>query len=98
MRPNPRPLAILAAALALAIGPASRSQSVPPPNPDPNARPRVDLNQATHEMAERVRRLGEDIASDLGRTPAGRHLLQDLRELAQSVDEFHETLHNVRDP
>ena len=70
----------------------------PSPNPDPNARPQADLNNLIHQMAERVRRLGEDIASDLGRTPQGRHLIQDLRELAISIDEFHESLHNTRDP
>jgi hypothetical protein len=59
--------------------------------------PARDLNRVTHEMAERVRHLGEDLASDLGRTPRGRHLLEDLRELAVAVDSFHESLHNVRD-
>jgi len=84
--------------LVLAMPLAGLSQNIPPPNPDPNARPRVDLNNVVHQMAEGVRRLDEDVASDLGRTPQGRRLLQDLRELAVSVDEFHESLHNVRDP
>jgi hypothetical protein len=49
-------------------------------------------------MAERVRHLGEDIASDMGQTPSGRHLIQDTQELAQSVEDFHETLHDRPDP
>ena len=57
-----------------------------------------DLNNLVHQMADRVRHLGEDITSDLGQTPAGRHMIQDTQELAQAVDEFHESLHNVPDP
>lgn len=57
-----------------------------------------DVNNLAHQMAERVRHLGEDIASDLAQTPSGRHLIQDTQELAQAVDEFHETLHDNRDP
>src|SRR4051794_31119487 len=98
MRRHAPPLALLTVGLVVAMSPASRSQAIPPPNPDPNAQPRVDLNNVTHQMAERVRHLAEDVASDLGGTPAGRHLLEDVRELAASVDEFHESLHNVRDP
>jgi hypothetical protein len=49
-------------------------------------------------MAERVRHLGEDISSDLAQTPAGRHLIQDTQELAQAVDQFHDSLHGSRDP
>ena len=99
MRYCPCRLAAWTIGLALLASQAALAQNVPPPpDPDPNARPQADLNNLIHQMAERVRRLGEDIASDLGRTPQGRHLLQDLRELAISVDEFHESLHNTRDP
>lgn len=58
----------------------------------------ADLNNLVHQMAERVRHLGEDIASDLSQPPEGKHLAQDTQELAQAVDEFHESLHNKRDP
>ncbi|QEH34424.1 hypothetical protein OJF2_29630 [Aquisphaera giovannonii] len=97
MSNRPRRLAAWATGLALMTSRVVLGQGVPPP-PAPNIGPQADLNGLTHRMAERVRRLGEDIASDLGRTPQGRHLLQDLRELAVSVDEFHESLHNTRDP
>ncbi len=60
--------------------------------------PPADVNNLVHQLAERVRHLGEDITSDLGQTPAGKHLLQDAQELAQSLDDFHETLHDKRDP
>ena len=79
---------ILAAAAALGVARPGYGQAVAP----------ADLGGLTHEMAERVRRLGEDIASDFGQTPAGRHQIQDTQELAQAVDEFHETLHIRRDP
>jgi hypothetical protein len=39
-------------------------------------------------MAERVRQLGEAIASDLGNTPSGPNLIQDSRELLLAIDEF----------
>ncbi len=57
-----------------------------------------DVNNLAHQMAEQVRHLGEDIASDLGAAPQGRHLIQDTQELAQAVDQFHDTLHDRRDP
>src|SRR4051794_21443054 len=87
---NARSSTLFALAIAAAFGLARLGfgQAVGP----------ADLNALTHEMAERVRRLSEDVASDLGRTPAGRHQMQDTQELAQAVDEFHETLHQRRDP
>ncbi len=57
-----------------------------------------DVNNLAHQMAEQVRHLGEDIASDLGQAPQGRHLMQDTQELAQAVDQFHESLHGRLDP
>jgi len=65
------------------VGPAQARQPAAP-----------DVNALTHQMAERVRHLGEDIQSDLGQTPGGRHLVEDTQELAQAVDGFHESLHN----
>lgn len=79
---------IFATVVALGLAGAAHGQAVPP----------TDLNKLVHEMAERVRHLGEDVSSDLGQTPTGKHLLQDTQELAQAVDEFHESLHNSRDP
>jgi hypothetical protein len=78
----------LAAVVVLGLAGTGRSQVVPPP----------DVNNLAHQMADRVRHLGEDIASDLGQAPPGRHLLQDTQELAQAVEEFHESLHEGRDP
>jgi hypothetical protein len=57
-----------------------------------------DLNSLTHEMAERVRHLAEDVASDMGATPEGQHLLRDTREVAGAVDLLHENLHRDADP
>lgn len=94
MRPHRVGNAILGMGLALGLNQAGFTQVNPPPGPA--AQP--DVNNLSHQMAERVRHLGEDIASDLGQTPQGRHLLQDLQEMAQATDEFHESLHNARDP
>lgn len=91
-------LTIPATCLVLLSVQAAVAQVAPPPRPGLDVRPQGDLNNLTHRMAEGVRRLGEDVASDLGRTPQGRHLLADLRELAVSVDEFHESLHGRQDP
>jgi hypothetical protein len=63
----------------------------PQPAPAPGAVPGVaagDLGALTRVLADRVRELGDAIASELGKTPAGATLLQDTRELAQAVDEF----------
>ena len=94
MRPHRILIAILGTGLALGLNHAGRAQIGLPPGR--TAQP--DVNNLSHQMAERVRHLGEDIASDLGRTPQGRHLLQDIEELAQATDEFHDSLHNARDP
>jgi len=82
--------AIWALSLGLGLGLArgGAGQAVAPP----------DVNNLSHQMAEQVRHLGEDITSDLAQTPAGRHLIQDTQELAQAVDEFHDTLHDNPDP
>ena len=81
-------LLVITTGLSLGLARASHGQAVTP----------ADLNNLVHQMAERVRHLGEDIASDLGQTPEGKHLLQDTQELAQAVDEYHESLHGNRDP
>lgn len=94
MKPHRVRVAILGVGLALGVAPTGRAQVGVPPGPA--AQP--DINNLSHQMAERVRHLGEDIASDQGQTPQGRHLLTDLQELAQTTDEFHDSLHNLRDP
>jgi len=78
----------IAIAAALGLARAGHGQAVPP----------ADVNSLVHQMAERVRHLSEDIVSELGQTPAGKHLVQDTQELAQAVDDFHESLHDNRDP
>ncbi len=88
MKTHPAFVPVLAMVVALGLVGTGHGQAVAPP----------DLNNLVHQRAERVRHLGEDISSDLGQTPAGRHLIQDTQELAQAVDEFHESLHNSRDP
>ncbi|MDB5350730.1 MAG: hypothetical protein JWN86_1977 [Planctomycetota bacterium] len=86
---NRKTFTFILGTMVLGLAGASLAQ-VPPPVPGGQ----IDLNGISHELAQRVRHLGEDIASDLGRTPNGRHLVEDTRELAQTVDEFHESLHN----
>jgi hypothetical protein len=49
------------------------------------------------ELADRVRELGDAIAADLGKTPAGQVLLQDARELEQAVTEFSRGLRGTPD-
>lgn len=75
--------------LALTLSQACLGQAVSPTAP--GGRP--DVNNLAHQMAERVRHLGEDITSDLGDTPVGKHLAEDTQELALAVDEFHDGLH-----
>jgi len=88
MKTRPARLLVLTLFVTLGLARSGHGQAVAP----------ADLNNLVHQMAGRVRHLGEDIASDLGQTPAGKHLAQDTQELAQAVDEFHETLHDNRDP
>ena len=99
----------LSCAIVAGLATAAKAQDQPPPLP---GLPQVvgapgqavappqgeDANALAHRMADAVRRLGEDVASDLGRTQAGAQLGQDAAELARAVDEFHETLHNQPDP
>lgn len=87
-----RRAALAVTALVLGLTRAGLGQFTPPP-PNP-----PDVNRLIHEMAARVRDLGEDIASDLGTTPQGPHLIEDTRELAEAVDQAHEALHNQPDP
>ena len=94
MRPQRVRTAIVGLGLALGLSQPGFAQI----SPRPGQAAQPDVNALSHEMAERVRHLGEDISSDLGQTPEGRHLLQDLEEMAQATDEFHDNLHNARDP
>ena len=54
--------------------------------------PLNDVNQLSLGLAGRVRHLGEDIASELGRDAGAQHLLEDTQEMALAVDEFQATL------
>jgi hypothetical protein len=83
-----RPRAIWMLGLILGLARVGAGQFTAPP----------DVNNLSHQMAERVRHLAEDIPSNLGQTPAGRHLIQDTQELAQALDEFHETVDAKPDP
>lgn len=94
MRPHHARAALLGMGLALGFQNAGPAQVVVPQGP--GAQP--DVNNLAHQMGERIRHLGEDIGSDLGQTPQGRHLLQDVQELAQTIEEFHESLHDLPDP
>jgi len=89
MKPFELRRTILSLGLAFGLARAAFGQGIGVGQPD--------VNRLAHEMAEQVRHLGEDISTDLGQSPQGRHLLQDTRELAQAVDEFHENLHNRPD-
>jgi hypothetical protein len=51
-----------------------------------------ELNNLSRQMAERVRQLGDLIASELGKTPSGPILIQDAAELGQAIDEFRQAL------
>jgi len=73
----------------VALLPAAASGQAPPaPAPAPSAYNTAELDGLTQQMAERVRQLGEAIASDLGNTPSGPNLIQDSRELLLAIDEF----------
>lgn len=86
--------AILGFGCVLGASPAAVGQAIAPPGRAAG----TDLNGLVHRMSEQVQHLYEDIESDLGRSPAGRHLLQDAQELSQAIDQFHESLHTRRAP
>ncbi|MEO6808088.1 MAG: hypothetical protein ABI353_03120 [Isosphaeraceae bacterium] len=68
--------------------------------PAPSAAPQQDATEVmrlTHELAEQVQNLVEDVALDLRQTANGRRMLQDAEELAKAVEDFHETLHGQPD-
>jgi hypothetical protein len=79
---------VLGIGLTLGLSHAGRAQFAGQP----------DVNNLADRMADEVRRMGEDIAGDLGQTPQGQHLLQDTRELAQAVGEFHDSIRDRPDP
>ena len=100
---------LLRCAIFAGLATAARGQDQPPPlpvGPPPVGVPGQalgqtlveDANGLAHRLADAVRRLGEDVGSDLGRTQAGAQLAQDAAELARAIDEFHETLHGRQDP
>ncbi len=81
--------ALLGLGCVLGASAAAGGQAIAPPGRVAG----TDLNGLVHRMSEQVRHLYEDIESDLGRSPAGGHVLQDAQELSQAVDQFHESLH-----
>jgi len=85
--------AILGMSLVLGLSTAVFGQAQPPP-----AGGGDDVGNLAHQLSERVRRLGEDISSDLVRPPAGLPFLQGIENLTRAVDDFHEVLHDERDP
>ena len=70
--------------LVLGLFQVGYGQAVPPPNPGSQG----DVKNLAHQMAERVRHLGEDIESDLGQTPAARHLVQDATDWPKPSTSF----------
>ncbi len=79
-----------------AAPPATATPTTPaptPPSPPPGAGLVAgNLTVLVQQMGDRVRQLGEGIATDLAKTAAGPTLLQDARELAQAVDEYRTAL------
>jgi len=92
LKPHPILTTLLLGAGLLLVVPRAGSGQAPFPGGQ------ADVNKLAHEMAERVRHLGEDISSDLAQAPEGRHLIDDTKELGTAIDEFHETLHDRPDP
>ena len=58
----------------------------------PRGAPPAELDRLAAALADRVRHLGEDIATEFRRDPAAPHLIEDTQELAQAVDEFRAAL------
>ncbi len=85
--------------LLTALVQAQVAPSPPPSAPAPGGAPGVggELDARSRQLSDRVRELGDSISASLGNTPGGAVLLQDARELAQAVDEFHQALRSNPD-
>lgn len=79
---------------------------VPPPPPQepapvvvtaPGQSPSEE-GRLARSMADEVRRLADDIATDLANSREGRHAAEDARELAQAIDEFRQNRRAGADP
>ncbi len=70
----------------------------PPPPPGGGSAPApVDLGQQTRRMGQELRVLVDLIARDLDATPQGARLVEETRELAQSMDELPMSLRDRAD-
>jgi hypothetical protein len=80
---------VLAPGLGLILAAPALGQAPPPP-PGAVAQVAGDPSFAptARKMGDEVRRLADDIATDLGQNPQAQHLIEDARELAQTLDEF----------
>ncbi len=56
-----------------------------------------DPGSVARQMSDRVRELGDLVASKMGKTPAGAVVLQDARELVTAIDEFRQALPGAPD-
>jgi hypothetical protein len=90
MSRHPLRRALRAAGLTLVLASVALGQAPPPPGAP------ADLRELAREMAAGLQRLGNHFESEQRQTKAGRHLIQDTLELAQSVEEFRTNLRGPR--
>lgn len=88
--------AAFGAALILGLPVAGFAQAPPPPPPPQQFAP-ADPRALSAELAQQVRQLGQEIEDVLQGVPNGGHLVQDARELSQTIDEFREAMDDPRD-
>lgn len=67
-------------------------QGLYPPAPGP------ELQQESRQMAEAVRDLGNNMAANMGQTPAGQYLIRDSQELQRSTADWYGSLRGSSDP
>ncbi|WZP00079.1 hypothetical protein EP7_001696 [Isosphaeraceae bacterium EP7] len=98
---------ILSPVVALALSPESSAQVTLIPAQAQSYAPSLmpapvpasgGLNGIANRVAEEVRQLGHAIGLDLGRTPNGPALIDDVRELALSLDDFRNVIRGQQDP
>jgi len=87
----------IATGLGLLLAAPAMAQNPPPPPPgavdqlrEAGARAGAsdDFAPIARKMVDEVRRLSDDIATDLGQNPDGQHYIEDAREISQTLDEF----------
>ena len=84
-------LGLMLAGAGLLAAPGSSRGQVQGLGP-PVAGAPADVGGLANALADRVRHLGEDVATELRRDPAAQHLIEDTQEMALAVDEFRATL------